>query len=330
MNKKVRLGLAQINCTVGDLKGNSEKIISSIKKGRDAGVDIITFPEMVITGYPPEDLLLKPQFIIENVETLQRIANECHQITAIVGFADPENINSPYDHKAVDKRFVYNAAAVIHNKKIEMIYHKTILPNYGVFDERRYFLKGSKCQVFELDNVVFGVNICEDIWHSHGPTGLQALKGKADIILNINASPFHAGKHKEREEVLSQRIGESGVTISYTNIVGGQDELVFDGGSMIVDSDGKTLVRAPQFEESLMIADVTINKTNKQNNKIYVTDEGLVITHTLLKGKFKSNINSLRPIISPEIEPLDEIYNALVIGTRDYVRKSGFVKTIRY
>ena len=283
MKKTVRLGLAQINCTVGDLEGNSEKIISYIQKGREKGVDIISFPEMSITGYPPDDLLLKPGFIHDNMQALDLIARQCTDITAIVGFADAAD---PGSGETKD-RLAYNAAALIHNGKIKVVSHKIILPNYGVFDERRYFIAGSKCQVFELDEVIFGVNICEDIWHAEGPTGIQALKGNADLIININASPCHAGKHEEREHVLSQRVAESGVALAYTQLVGGQDELVFDGGSMVLDSSGKIVAGASHFEEALLVADIKLKKEVAQVDRNKKIDEGLTISYALLPGTMK-------------------------------------------
>ena len=324
MKKTVRLGLAQINCTVGDLEGNSEKIISYIKKGREKGVDIISFPEMAVTGYPPDDLLLKPGFIHDNMQALDLIARQCTDITAIVGFADAAD---PGSGETKD-RLAYNAAALIHNGKIKVVSHKIILPNYGVFDERRYFIAGSKCQVFELDEVIFGVNICEDIWHAEGPTGIQALKGNADLIININASPFHAGKHEEREHVLSQRVAESGVAIAYTNLVGGQDELVFDGGSMVLDSSGKIVAGASHFEEALLVADIKLEKEVAQVDRNKKIDEGLTISYALLPGTMKPKKELLEPSPAKELKPLEEIYKALILGTRDYVLKSEFRKVI--
>ena len=322
MKKTVRLGLAQINCTVGDLEGNSEKIISYIKKGREKGVDIISFPEMAITGYPPDDLLLKPGFIHDNMQALDLVARQCIDITAIVGFA-----GSPGKGETSD-RLAYNAAALIRNGEIKAVSHKIILPNYGVFDERRYFIAGSKCQVFELDDIIFGVNICEDIWHAEGPTGIQALKGNADLIININASPFHAGKHEEREHVLTQRVAESGVAIAYTNLVGGQDELVFDGGSMVLDSSGKIVAGAPHFEEALLLADINIEKGATQVDRNKGIDKELTISSAPLPGTLKTKKECLEPSLSKELKPLEEIYKALILGTRDYVLKSGFRKAI--
>jgi NAD+ synthase (glutamine-hydrolysing) len=327
MKKTVRLGLAQINCTVGDLEGNSEKIISYIQKGREKGVDIISFPEMSITGYPPDDLLLKPGFIHDNMQALDLVARQCTDITAIVGFAEATKASSPGKGET-RARLAYNAAALIHNGKIKVVSHKIILPNYGVFDERRYFIAGSKCQVFELDDIIFGVNICEDIWHAEGPTGIQALKGNADLIININASPFHAGKHEEREHVLTQRVAESGVAIAYTNLVGGQDELVFDGGSMVLDSSGKIVARAPHFEEALLLADINIEKGAMQVDRNKGIDKELTISSSLLQGTLKPKKEMMEPCLAKELKPLEEIYKALILGTRDYVLKSGFKKTI--
>lgn len=323
MNKRIRLGLAQINCTVGDLEGNAEKIISCVGKAKREGVDIVSFPEMAVTGYPPEDLLLKPKFIEDNRKILDRIASECRDITAVVGFADSNESG------------IFNAAAIIHNGKTVEVYHKILLPNYGVFDEKRYFMAGSRCPVFRLGDIIFGVNICEDVWHSDGPTKVQAAGG-ADIIININASPFHAGKHRERERILADRVSESGVTIAYTNLVGGQDELVFDGGSMIMNSGGELLARAPQFEEELLVADVDIGGITRSTPSLYPSghkpcqggggDEKPELY--MLDGGLKEKKTPVRGDVAAPLGPIEEVYNALVLGTRDYVRKSGFRNVI--
>src|SRR3989338_2697800 len=224
--QSLRIGIAQINCTVGDLEGNSQKIRQYLSQAKAEGADIVCFPELALTGYPPEDLLLKPKFISDNLEKLKELVKAVEDVVAVVGFVDKQGQN------------IYNAAAVIYQGKIKGVYRKTLLPNYGVFDEQRYFSAGDKALVFKLGKIIFGVNICEDIWHSHGPVKEQASLG-ARLILNINASPYHSGKIKEREKIICQQARSNRVNIVYANLIGGQDELVFDGQSMVVDSSGR-------------------------------------------------------------------------------------------
>ncbi|HWR73115.1 MAG TPA: nitrilase-related carbon-nitrogen hydrolase, partial [Nitrospirota bacterium] len=222
--RSLRIAMAQINPVVGDLAGNRDRIIEFIGRARKAGADIVTFPELAVTGYPPEDLVLKPQFVKDNLATLHRVQRATRGITAVVGFVDRG------EH-------LHNAAAVLHDGKLAYCYHKMLLPNYGVFDEYRYFKPGDRYPVITIKGVNVGVNICEDIWSPEGPSRIQASAG-AEVILNINASPYHKSKGKERLRMLSERAKEKGVIISYTNAVGGQDELVFDGQSIIVGRDG--------------------------------------------------------------------------------------------
>ncbi|MFQ5875272.1 MAG: nitrilase-related carbon-nitrogen hydrolase, partial [Dehalococcoidia bacterium] len=217
--RRLRIGMAQINATVGDFKGNTQKILEAIVQARSLAVDLITFPELAICGYPPEDLLLKPQFIEENLKSLDKVIEGSSGLTIVVGFVDAEGD-------------IYNAAAVIHDGKLAGVYHKIYLPNYGVFDENRYFQAGRECPVYIVDGVGVGVNICEDIWYATGPTTLQVHAG-AEVIVNINASPYHAGRLGFREKMLATRASDESVVICYINMVGGQDELIFDGGSMI-------------------------------------------------------------------------------------------------
>ncbi|MCI0468945.1 MAG: NAD+ synthase, partial [Nitrospirae bacterium] len=213
--KKVRIALCQINTTVGDLEANANKVIEFIERAAQYRCRIIAFPELAVTGYPPEDLLLKPHFIDDNLKALARIQERVDDFIAIVGFVDRRDD-------------IYNAAAVIYKKDIVDVYHKRRLPNYGVFDEHRYFQAGARCPVYQFGDILFGVNICEDIWHPDGPATVQALHG-AEFIININASPYHIGKSSVREKMLSVRASDSNVAAAYLNAVGGQDELVFDG-----------------------------------------------------------------------------------------------------
>jgi NAD+ synthase (glutamine-hydrolysing) len=293
--KTLTLALAQINCIVGDLKGNADKIAEYAGKARDRDADIVCFPEMALTGYPPEDLLFKPRFVADNIRALKKLAGAIGEITAVVGFVDREGGK------------LYNAAAVIRNGDIEGVYRKMFLPNYGVFDEKRYFQKGSEALIFHLKladartgRFTVGVNICEDIWHKEGPTKQQALQG-AKLIININASPFHMGKTREREDMIRQQAVSNRIFIAYTNLVGGQDELVFDGQSMVVDSRGNIIGKARAFKEDLLLADLPLAPPAKP-------------------VKLKKQPKSLEPEV--------EVYEALVLGLRDYVIKNGFEKVV--
>jgi NAD+ synthetase len=291
MQKSIRLAQAQINCVVGDLAYNTEKINSYIKRAESRGADIITFPELAITGYPPEDLLFKAHFIQGNIDALNIIVKSVNNIIAVVGFVDKVGAN------------IYNAAAIIHNKKIRSVYYKMLLPNYGVFDEMRYFASGEKPSIFKINNILFGVNICEDAWHVKGPTRKQAGLG-AKIILTINSSPYHIGKIKERERVIQKNARENRVFVSYTNLVGGQDELVFDGRSMLVDRSGRVIARAKAFEEDLLISDIALDDTKNKKRAA-----------SLPSGN-----------ISPILKETEEVYQALLLGLKDYVNKNGFKK----
>src|SRR4030042_6925968 len=236
--RRLRLGMAQINTTVGDFKGNTEKILEAIAEGKSRGVDILTLPELATCGYPPEDLLFKPKFIDENLRSLDKIVAGSFGITVVVGFVDA-------------KGDIYNAAAVIHDRELVDVYHKIYLPNYGVFDENRYFQAGSECPVWVIAGVGVGVNICEDIWYESGPATAQAYAG-AEVIINISASPYHAGKRDSRERMLGTRASDNVAIVAYTNLVGGQDELVFDGNSMVLNEKGELTARGKQFEEDLI------------------------------------------------------------------------------
>jgi NAD+ synthase (glutamine-hydrolysing) len=304
MNKNLRVALAQINLTVGDLESNYRKIADNIQKARESGSDIVIFPELAITGYPPEDLLLKARFVDDNISVLKKLSKTVSDIVAVVGFADRTGND------------VFNAAAVIYDKTIEKIYHKMLLPNYGVFDEKRYFKAGSETPVFKYGDFIFGVNICEDIWHSEGPCKKQASEG-ASFIINISSSPYYAGKVKDREAMVRSQAKDNNVTIVYTNLVGGQDELVFDGQSMVIDNSGKVIYRAHAFKEDLLIADINIPEApDKAGSKA-------------IKIADKLPVKSKPPLAKKEIKGLDyisEVYEALLLGMRDYVIKNGFTK----
>jgi len=317
----IRIALAQINPTVGDFASNTRKVIAQIEKARDLGADIVALPELVLPGYPPEDLLLKPQFIEANRKALDQVAAASSDIITIVGFVD----------RTSD---IHNAAAIIADGKLAAIYHKIYLPNYGVFDEYRYFKRGVDVPVFQLRNVTFGVNICEDIWYPGGPTKLQALAG-AQVVINISASPYYAGKGSDRERMLQTRAEDNAVAVAYVNMVGGQDELVFDGQSLVIDERGHTIARGGAFEEELLVVDINTERVFKERlhdprgrwDRLDAHENGMRVNHVAIDDSGIPR-RSPRPAIKSEPpEPLsitEEIYRALVTGTRDYVGKNGF------
>src|SRR4030066_1668572 len=247
MRRELRLAVGQINCTVGDLKGNAARVLKVIGKARNLGADLVAFPELIIPGNPPEDLMLNQGFLEGNLEALKQVARGTKGITAIVGFADVRDD-------------IYNGAAILHNGEIAGVYHKIYLPNYGVFDENRYFQKGGKLLVFELRGTVIGVNICEDIWYPGGPTRTQCLQGNAQLIINISSSPYHAGKKDFRQKMLSTRAWDYATIVAYVNMVGGQGEVVFDGGSMGLDQKGEVIAMARAFEEDLLVVDLNLEE----------------------------------------------------------------------
>jgi len=302
----IRVACAQVNVTVGALDANRDRIIQYIGFARDNQADIVCFPELALTGYPPEDLLLKPRFVQDNLQALREIAATVKDIVAVVGFVDSER----------EKRF--NAAAIIGDGKIQAAYRKMHLPNYGVFDEQRYFKAGEKPQVYEFAGVRFAVNICEDIWHESGPLARQ-VKAGAGLILNINASPYHAGKVLERQKLVCRLARAHGVPIVYTNLIGGQDELVFDGQSMCADAGGRIIKRAAAFREEIIFADISVKlKAEKTPSQA-----------TVIARHFSKEEKS--PLIEreyPPLAPAEEIYKALVLGLKDYVSKNGFKKVV--
>lgn len=277
---RLRIALAQINTTVGDLRGNSRKILEYSERAREAEASLVLFPELAVTGYPPEDLLLRASFVRENIAAWEEIARRVTGITAVVGFADRDR-----------KGNVYNAAGVASGGKVRGVYRKMHLPNYGVFDEVRYFRKGKEPGLFRVGRTPVGVTVCEDIWVRRSPVRAEAKAG-ARLILNLSSSPYHAGKWETRRELVARHARDSGCPVAYCNLVGGQDELVFDGGSMVVSPDGTLLARAGFFSEDLLLCD--------------------------LGGKKEGG-----PVASLPGEG-EEIFRALVTGTRDYLEKNRF------
>ena len=322
MKRSLRLALGQINSTVGDFQGNSEKIVNGMNQARELGADLVAFPELALPGYPPEDLLLNPSFVNANIDALKRLARSSRGITAIVGFVD-----------MIDD--IYNAAALLHDGRLAGVYHKIYLPNYGVFDEDRYFQSGTEFLVFELNGTAVGVNICEDIWHPGDPTRAQCLQGGAQLIVNISSSPYQAGKMHFRQRMLAARAWDYTAIVAYVNLVGGQDELVFDGGSMVLDQSGELLSSARTFEEDLLVVDLDLEQVllqrlhdprrRKEKSASLPEAKLRVISLSPLKRRPKPPIprRTFEPMGRPE-----EVYRALVLGTRDYVRKNGFQKVV--
>lgn len=313
---ELRIAIGQINCVVGNIKGNCARIVEYTEKAKALGVDIITFPELAITGYPPEDLLLKGSFIDENIKALGELTEAVGDIVAVVGF-----VNRQGGH-------LYNAAAVLYRGKIKGICHKTLLPNYGVFDEKRYFEQGNKPLVFRYGEVIFGISICEDIWHREGPTGRMARAG-ASLICNINASPYHAGKIHVRAEISRDRVRENNVFISYVNMVGGQDELVFDGQSFVMDKKGRIMAKADAFREDLLVLDIPLKKLRR---KTKASSQGRTNHLARIVTVSRKVLPKERPRLSlpvrKPLEPVAEVYEALKLGLHDYVVKNGFQKTV--
>jgi NAD+ synthase (glutamine-hydrolysing) len=317
--KVLRLALAQINPTVGDLAGNASRILEWTTKAKRKKADIVVFPELAVTGYPPEDLVLKPQFISENMEVVRQLVPKVRGIAAVVGFVDRGKKNE-----------LYNSAALISDGKLVDIYHKVFLPNYGVFDEFRYFRPGARFPVYNFRNVKFGINICEDIWHSEGPARRQSEAG-ATLIININASPFEKGKPETRERILAERATENSIVIAYVNTVGGQDELVFDGMSMVSDHTGRITARGKQFEEDMLTVDLDMGEVEKARGERKNGRHGQASRPSgpAIRIRVPAPPASARKPLgrSPLIGRTgreEEIYRALVLGTSDYVRKNGF------
>ena len=323
MPRTFRLALAQINTTVGDIPGNMAIMLDCIQRAREARADLVAFPEMATTGYPPEDLLFKPSFLRENVAAMEKIVAASLGIAVVVGYVD----------MGTD---ISNAAALGYDGRLVDIYRKMYLPNYGVFDEDRYFRRGDTCPVYAINGVGVGVNICEDVWYPVGPIAVQRDSG-AELIVNINASPFHAGKRSYREKMIATRAADNELFVAYLNAVGGQDELVFDGTSLVCDMNGDLVIRGPAFKEALVIADLDIeavfrtrlrDSRPRKENPTILREIG---TPKLIQvSGFETPERPPLPPLghAPEMEESEEVYHALVLGTGDYLRKSGFAKVL--
>ncbi len=302
----VRIALAQMNTTVGDISGNVAAIKHLMRRAQDEGAQVVAMPELAITGYPPEDLLLKRSFVARNRAALDEVAGASSDVIAVVGFVDRNG----------DK--LYNAAAICQRGSIAAVYRKQLLPNYGVFDEDRYFTPGEGHVLIETAAGIIGVCVCEDAWSPVGPVTSQGDAG-AQVVININASPFHKGKIGERAAMLGERARRARASIAYVNAVGGQDELVFDGGSVIIDPSGEVVARLPQFEEQLAVVDVPLGEPRGH-------DVATVrrISLTIPEGQGRTPAST----ISAELPPAEEVYRALVLSLREYVSKNGFEKIV--
>ncbi len=336
--RTLRIAMAQMNPTVGDLAGNVHRILFWLREAKKAKADLIAFPELVITGYPPEDLLLKSQFVTDNLRALNEITRACRGVVAVVGYVGQGDQRAPHSSKpsivSAGQRTLYNAAALIANGKLVGSYHKWYLPNYGVFDESRYFHPGQRLPLLVANGTVIGVTICEDIWLPEGPTSVQAGAG-AEVIVNINASPFHVGKRRFREQMLATRARENGVIVTYTNMVGGQDELVFDGNSLILDQFGHVIARGHAFREELLVADLNVDAVSSGRmahrrkaalaRKAVSVVERLVVRETAIN---KKKLTQVAPGLAEPLGELDEVYSALVLAVKDYVQKNGFKRVV--
>ncbi len=333
----IRLAMVQMNAVVGDLEGNTRTICGWIREARKAKADVVVFPELAVCGYPPEDLLLMPKFLLDISRMRDRITKVTRGIMAVVGsvIESDRPAQHPLRDHGQDRRKPLNAAWVLVNGQVKRSYAKCKLPNYGVFDEERYFQPGRTSPVYCLGPLRIGINICEDIWFADGPASRQAAYGGAHLVLNINASPYHVGKTQNRERMLAIRAKANNVMVSYTNMVGGQDELVFDGNSLVMDSTGVVLARAKAFEEDLLLTDLQIPSTrmgkSKGTEKVSKVDGDDVRVPMIRMGWApnwsKSGIPGVRRL-TPVIGELEEIYRALVLGVQDYVRKNAFSRVL--
>jgi NAD+ synthase (glutamine-hydrolysing) len=317
---RLRVALCQLNPTLGDLEGNRRRITAAYNEAEERGADVAVFTELAITGYPPEDLLLKPGFVADNREVLDKLAATTGRCAMVVGFVD-------------QGRDLYNAAAVCASGRVVGTYRKRLLPNYAVFDEQRYFAPGAEpLRLYEIAGVKVGLSICEDVWSPDGPLADHAAGG-AEVVLNLNASPWYVGRGAERDRMLATRALDASCALVYVNQVGGQDELVFDGASVVVDADGTVVARLPQFAEAVEVVDLDVRPVFR---KRLLDPRGRAISAALpIEPTVKVTDNEHEvPLATPsaplhdQLEPIAELYEGLVLGTRDYVRKTGFTDVL--
>ncbi len=324
--RRLRIALAQINVTVGALSANVARIVDAAGEAHKAGAQIVIFPELAIPGYPPEDLLLRPGFVADNLRALDDVARATASLrgmTVLVGFAD----------RGAD---LYNAAAILRDGVCVDIYHKHFLPNYSVFDEDRYFQPGASAPCYMIDGVMVGVSICEDIWYPGGPPTIQAYAG-AEALLNLSSSPFFVGKQAGRERMLATRASDTGSIVAYCNLVGGQDELIFDGNSVVFDGQGELIARAKAFEEDLLLVDLDIEdvfrtRLHDPRRRKEKLDQRETDPAPIVVGGEATHAHTSAPPLAARIEPplslMEEAYRALVLGVRDYVHKNGFSSVV--
>jgi NAD+ synthase (glutamine-hydrolysing) len=313
----LRLAGAQLNTVVGDLDGNVERILGALSAAEEAGADICVVPELAIPGYPPEDLLLKPSFVVDNVAALEKVAAATGQCAIVVGYVGA----------TPDGQGLSNAAALCAGGRVVGIYRKRFLPNYGVFDEQRWFVSSNETPtLFGVAGAWVGISVCEDVWFPDGPVARQG-HGGADVVVNLNASPYNLGRHSERLAMLQGRVAEAGCAIAYVNQVGGQDELVFDGDSLIVAADGTLLAGGTQFTTDLVVVDIPIAGGPGRTGPSGGTALPRVVA-TEPRPAPAADIAPLRPALGPLLSPEAEVYTALVLGTRDYLGKNGFSEAV--
>src|SRR6476659_7455804 len=308
---RIRVAAAQLNLVVGDLDGNESRILEAYDRAAAVDADLVAFPELAITGYPPEDLLLRPAFVAHAAESLAKIAARTGSAAAVIGYPEPLGDGA-----------LANSAALCAHGEVRGVYRKHLLPNYAVFDEQRYFLPSTTDgPLFTVAGLQVGLTVCEDAWSATGPVVTQAAGG-AEVIVNINASPYYAGRVHERAAMLAARAGEAEAPIVYVNLVGGQDELVFGGASMVIGADGTVLARAAQFEEDLLVVDVDVRRAHHRKPRAGAARPEPLPTVAV------SDSHLGLPGRPPRVDPVEEVYRALVLGTRDYVRKNGFTHVV--
>ena len=316
----MRLALAQIDPTVGDLDGNRALILGRLEEARTAGADVVVFPELAVTGYPPEDLLLRPGFIRAAERSLEQIALASRGVTLLVG--------TPH----LD-RDLFNACAVCSGGEVKALVKKRFLPNYGVFDEYRYFAPGHDLALFEEGDALLGVTVCEDMWQPGAPATDLALAG-AQLLVNVSASPFHVGKDREREEMFRTRARDNNAYVAFCNMVGGQDELIFDGHSCVIDDEGDVIARAPGFEEALLVVDVDLSSvvarrlSDARRRALAKDRSDLDDVPAIHVGTPHEHEAEAEPSVAPFADELEQMRQALVLGLRDYVRKNGFTDVL--
>src|SRR5919107_890634 len=316
----MRVALAQINTTVGDIWGNVEKMSDTLERATDSGAELVAYPELTIPGYPPEDLLMRQSFIEENVRALHEFAGRVPEnVVAAAGFVDLD-------------ADLYNACALVSGGEVRYRYHKRYLPNYSVFDENRYFREGSGAPILGLGGALVGVSVCEDIWYPGGPAREQAIGG-ASVLLNINGSPYHRRKGAFRERMLSVRASDNGCYVVWCNMVGGQDELLFDGHSLVFDPEGNLISRAKQFEEDLLLVDIfpeaaLIQRLHESRPRKEMPDRPVELVEVPGYEEKVGPAESREPRIEPLLPEEGEVFEALVLGLRDYFEKNGFSRAV--